>query len=82
MMEEEYNGIDNEDVIMMTYLNMANLIIGALTRKGLDCTTTNTFTHLLSDSLIIKLSEYTMKQFVKSGFAPTNPHEFKEFLGI
>ena len=66
---------------MITYLNMANQIIGVLSSKGLDCTTTNIITLLLSDTVIIKLSEYTTEQLVKSGYDPTNAHEFKNFIG-
>lgn len=39
------------------------------------------FTYLLSDPVIIKISEDKTKQLVKFGFAPTNPYKFKEFLG-
>lgn len=42
--------------------------------------TTNIFTHLLSDLVIIETSEHTTEQLVKSGFAPINPHKFKNLL--
>ena len=58
MREEEYNNIENRDVMMTIYLNLTDRIIGALS-KGLDCTTTNIFICLLSDTVVIKLSEYT-----------------------
>ena len=38
-------------------------------------------THLLSNTVIINLSKYTTQQLEKSGLAPKNIHEFKEFLG-
>lgn len=81
MMEEEYNKIDNGDMTMTTYLNIHDQIIGALTRKGLDCTTTDIFTHLLSDTVSINISEYATEKLVKHGFYPTNVHEFKNFVG-
>lgn len=65
---------------MTTHLNMANQIISVLTRKGLDYTTTKII-HIYYQ-VIIKISEHTAKQAVKSGFDPIHPHEFKEFIGI
>ena len=59
---------------------MTDQMMGVLTRKWLDCTTTKRFTHVLSDNGIIKILEYTNDQLIKSRFAPTNLHEFIEFL--
>ena len=81
MTEEDYNNIDNGDVMMTTYLNTADQVIGALTMKGLDCMTINSFTYLISDTIIIKISEYTTEKLVNSGLNLTNVHEFKEFVG-
>ena len=82
MMEVDYNDIDNVDIMMTAYLNMANQIIRSLSKKVLYCTMTNVFTHLLSDRVIIKLLEFTNEQLIKLGYFPTNVHGFKELLGI
>ena len=66
--------------MMATYLNMVDLIIIILSRKDLDYTKTNIFTHLLADTVMIKLSEYTTEKLVKYRYAPTNVHEFKNSL--
>lgn len=79
--KKEYNVIDNKGIMLTTYLDMAPQIVCALNIKGLDCTTMNIFTYLLSYSVIINISEHTTKQLVKSGFAHINPNEFKECIG-
>lgn len=46
--EEEYNSIDNGEFMITHYLDMANQIISALTRRVLDCTTTNIYSFIIS----------------------------------
>ena len=78
---DEYSELDHGKIMKTTYLNIANQTEDALKKKGMNVTTTNIFHHLLSDTVILKISEHTTEQLVCNGYAPTTIDEFKQFLG-
>ena len=79
-LDDEYRGINNGDVMVKTYLNMAKKVVASLGRSGLKVTTTNIFNHLLSEAVILKIVEYTTECLVKFGHDPTYIGEYKRFL--
>ena len=80
-MESEFQDIDLSQEISHTYENIAKQVGLALANQALDTSSVNIFHHLLSESTIVKISEWTTEKLVKLGHAPTNIDEYKRFLG-
>ena len=80
-MESECQDIDLSQEISCTYQNIAKQVVLALSNQALDTSSVNIFHHLLSESTIIKISEWTTEKLVKLGHAPTNIDEYTRFLG-
>ena len=79
-LDDEYQGVNNGDVMVKTHLNMAKKVVAALGKSGLKVTTTNIFNHLLSEAVILKIVEYTTECLVKFRHNPTYIGEYKRFL--
>ena len=80
-MESEFQDIDLSQEICHTYDNISKKVVLALANQALDTSSVNIFHHLLSESTIVKISEWTTEKLVKLGHAPTNIDEYKRFLG-
>ena len=81
VLESEFQDIGLSQEISCTYQNIAKQVISALSNQALDTSSVNIFHHLLSESTIIKISEWTTERLVKLGHTPTNIDKYKRFLG-
>ena len=81
LFEEEYVNVDYSDIVRKAYYNMADKVAAALGTRGKDVTSSNIFTFLISETTLVKLSEFTTEKLTKMGHAPTNVTEYKRFLG-
>ena len=81
LLESEFQDIDLSQEISHTYESIAKQVVLALANQALDTSSVNIFHHLLSESTIVKISEWTTEKLVKLGHAPTNIDEYNRFLG-
>ena len=80
MMMDEYSNIGFNTKIRANYLSMADNTIEALTRKGLPVDSINILGHILSDSALLQIVEFTTDQLVNCGHVPTSLIEYKKVL--
>ena len=78
---EEFDDINSGEVLRSKYLNTASKIVNDLQRVDLEVNGPNIFGYLLSDTVVLKISEHTTEILVKIGNPPTSIHEYKKILG-
>ena len=59
VLKDEYDNLENGNIISGMYLNMATRVVTSICRKGLDVTSPNIFSHLISDRAILMIIEHT-----------------------
>ena len=59
VLKDQYDELENGNIISGMYLNMATRVMTSIFRKGLDVTSFNIFSHLMFDRAILMIIEHT-----------------------
>ena len=79
---DEYDHLDYGEVMKTTYFNTDSRAVNDLQRKGVKVDIFNIYSHLLFNSVILQIVEYTAEQLVLMGYFRTSMPKFKQFMGF
>ena len=77
----EFTEEDYSEILTEMYLQMAENTVKAMERTGVNTTSDHIFTYLLSDTVLLKIADYTTEVLVMNSHPPLSLHEFKQFIG-
>ena len=72
---------DHCEILTEMYPQMTENTIKAMERRGVNTTSDHIFTYPLSDTVLLKIADYTTEVLVMNGHLPLSLHEFKQFIG-